>query len=90
MAIRPAKRKLKIAFIFMPIDEIRPPVSLNSLCTSGDLLMDEIARRLARAHDVIAYCARRGDQQKLEQFDGVELGGASFCIARIIYNKLDL
>jgi hypothetical protein len=56
----------------MLINEIRPPVSSNSLCTLGGLVMDEIARRLARAHDVIAYCARRGDQQKVEQFDGVE------------------
>lgn len=56
----------------MPINEIRPPVSLTGVAVAGDLIMDEIARRLARSHDVIAYCARGGDQQKLEQFDGVE------------------
>jgi glycosyltransferase involved in cell wall biosynthesis len=66
------KPKLKIAFIFMPINEIRPPVSLNSLCSSGDLVVDEIARRVAQSHRVIAYCARGKGQQKVEQFDGVE------------------
>ncbi len=72
MATGQSKGKLKIAIIFMPINEIRPPVSLTSLGASGDLVMDEIARQLARSHDVIAYCARGGDQQKVEQFDGVE------------------
>ena len=67
-----SKRKLKIAIIFMPINEIRPPVSLNSVASSGDLVMDEISRQLARSHDVIAYCARGKGQQKVEQFDGVE------------------
>ena len=66
------RRKLKIAFIFMPINEIRPPVYLNSLCSSGDLVMDELARRLALSHDVIAYCARGEDQQKVQKFAGVE------------------
>jgi glycosyltransferase involved in cell wall biosynthesis len=67
-----SKRKLRIAIIFMPINEIRPPVSLTSLASSGDLVMDEISRGLARSHDVIAYCARGKGQQKVERFDGVE------------------
>jgi glycosyltransferase involved in cell wall biosynthesis len=72
MAIRPSKRKLKIAIIFMPINEIRPPVFATSLAASGDLVMDEMARRLARSHEVIAYCALGEGQQRVEQFDGVE------------------
>jgi glycosyltransferase involved in cell wall biosynthesis len=67
-----SKRKLRIAIIFMPMNEIRPPVSLNSLASSGTLVMDEIARGLARSHDVIAYCARGEGQQRVEQFGGVE------------------
>jgi glycosyltransferase involved in cell wall biosynthesis len=63
---------LKIAFIFMPVEEIRPPVSLTSSTISVALIADELARRLARSHDVIAYCARGEGQQKVEQFDGVE------------------
>lgn len=66
------KPKLKIALIFMPINEIRPPVSLNSLCSAGDVVMDEIARHLARSHDVVVYCAHGGHQQKVERCDGVE------------------
>lgn len=72
MVIRQSKSKLKIAFIFLPINEIRPPVSLTGLANSVELIADEIARRLARSHDVIAYCARGEGQQKVEQFDGVE------------------
>jgi glycosyltransferase involved in cell wall biosynthesis len=72
MATGQSKPKLRIAVIFMPINKILPPVSLTSLGASGDLVMDEIARQLARSHDVIAYCARGEDQQKVEQFDGVE------------------
>jgi glycosyltransferase involved in cell wall biosynthesis len=72
MEVEKYKRKLKIAIIFMPINQIRPPVFLTSLGASGDLVMDEIARRLAQSHDVIAYCARGEDQEKVEQFDGVE------------------
>ena len=72
MAIRPSKRKLKIAIIFMPINEIRPPVFATSLAASGDLVMDEMARRLARSHEVIAYCAFGEGQQRIEQFDRVE------------------
>jgi glycosyltransferase involved in cell wall biosynthesis len=67
-----SKRKLRIAVIFMPINKIWPPVSLTSLGASGDLVMDEIARQLARSQDVIAYCAGGEDQQEVEQFDGVE------------------
>jgi hypothetical protein len=37
----------------MPIIAIRPPVA-SGLAASVDLVMDELARRLARAHDVIA------------------------------------
>ena len=72
MAAEQAKRKLRIAFIFMPINEIRPPVSATSLAASGDLVMDEIARGLARSHKVIAYCALGEGQQRVEQCDGVE------------------
>src|SRR5215468_2596128 len=70
--MRQSKHKFKIAFIFMPINAIWPPVSATSLASSGDLVMDEIARRLARSHKVIAYCALGEDQQRVEQFDGVE------------------
>ena len=66
------KRKLKIALIFMPINEIRPPVYLSSVGTSGDLIMDELARRLARWHEVIAYCALGKDQPQIEEFEGVQ------------------
>jgi glycosyltransferase involved in cell wall biosynthesis len=67
-----SKRKLRIAIIFMPINKIRPPVSQTSLGTSGDLIMDEIARGLARSHKVIAYCALGQGQPKVEQCEGVE------------------
>ena len=66
----------------MPINEIRPPVSLTSLGAAGDLVMDEIARRLARSHEVIAYCARGEDQLKVEQFDGVEYRRVSTSLDR--------
>jgi glycosyltransferase involved in cell wall biosynthesis len=72
MATRHLKHKLKIAFIFMPINEIYPPVSSTGLAVSVDLIGDEIARRLARSHDVIVYCARGEGQPKVEKFDGVE------------------
>jgi glycosyltransferase involved in cell wall biosynthesis len=72
LAFPQSKRKFKIAFILMPIDEIRPPVSSSGLAVSLDLIIDEIARRLARSHNVIVYCWRGKDQQKVEQFDGVE------------------
>jgi glycosyltransferase involved in cell wall biosynthesis len=67
-----SRRRLKIAFIFMPINEIRPPVSASSLAASGDLVIDEMARALARSHKVIAYCAFGKGQEKVEQCDGVE------------------
>jgi glycosyltransferase involved in cell wall biosynthesis len=66
------KPKLKIALIFMPINEIRPPVSSSGVAVSVDLIADELVRHLARSHDVVAYCARGKDQQKVDQFDGVE------------------
>ena len=72
MAARKSRRKLKIAVIFMPCSEIRPPVSLTGLAAGGDLVTDEIARRLARSHDVIAYCSRGEHQEKVEQLDAVE------------------
>jgi glycosyltransferase involved in cell wall biosynthesis len=69
--MRKSKYNLKIALIFMPINEIRPPVS-SSIASAGDLVMDEIARRLARSHNVIVYCARGEGQKKVEDFGGVE------------------
>jgi glycosyltransferase involved in cell wall biosynthesis len=72
MMLGQSKRRLKLAIVFMPINEIRPPVFATSLAASGDLVMDEMARRLARLHQVIAYCARGEGQQRVEQFDGVE------------------
>jgi glycosyltransferase involved in cell wall biosynthesis len=82
-----SKRKLRIAIIFMPINEIRPPVSVTSLASSGDLVMDEIARQLARSHDVIAYCARGQGQQKVEQFDGVEYRRMSTWLDRRLLHR---
>jgi glycosyltransferase involved in cell wall biosynthesis len=67
-----SRPKLRIAIIFMPINEIRPPVFLNSLASSGDLVMDEMARRLGRSHKVIVYCALGEGQQRVEHFEGVE------------------
>lgn len=81
------KRKLRIALIFMPINEIRPPVSLTSLASSGDLVMDEIARRLARSHDVIAYCALGRGQQRVEEFDGVEYRRISTWLDRRLLHR---
>ena len=87
MGVRLSKRRLKIAIVFMPINEIRPPVSANSLASSGDLVMDEIARGLARSHDVIAYCAAGKDQQKVEQFDGVEYRRISTWLDRRLLHR---
>src|SRR3974377_88940 len=87
MAPGPAKRKLKIAFIFMPINEIRPPVSLTGLAVSVDVITDELAQRLARTHDVIAYCARGERQQKVEQFDGVEYRRMSIWLDRRLLHR---
>ena len=72
MAIGQLKRKLKIAFIFMPVNAIRPPVWLTTVGSAGDLVMDEMARRLARSHEVVAYCARGESQQEAEACNGVE------------------
>jgi glycosyltransferase involved in cell wall biosynthesis len=55
----------------MPINAIRPPIS-SGLAASVDLATDELARRLAKSHEVIAYCARGEGQQNVEKFDGVE------------------
>src|SRR5207248_7040976 len=57
------------------------------VAASGDLVMEEIARRLARSHDVIAYCARAGDQQKSEQFDGVEYRRVSTWLDRRLLHR---
>jgi glycosyltransferase involved in cell wall biosynthesis len=56
----------------MPVNEMRPPVYLTSVANSGDVLVDEITRRLAQSHNVILYCWRGEGQQKVEQIDGVE------------------
>lgn len=72
LRIRQSNRKFNIAFIFMPISGLRPPLSLTSLPISVDLVMEELARRLALSHNVIAYCARGEGQQKVEQCSGVE------------------
>jgi glycosyltransferase involved in cell wall biosynthesis len=78
---------LKIAIIFMPLNEIRPPVSITSVCSSGDMVMDEIARRLARSHDVIAYCARGEGQPKVEHCDGVEYRRMSTWLDRRFFHR---
>lgn len=82
-----SKRKLKIAIIFMPINEIRPPVYLTSAGSSGDLVMDEIARRLARSHDVIVYCARGKGQPQIEQFEGVQYRRMSTWLDRQLLHR---
>lgn len=87
MTAQQSKRKLRIAIIFMPINEIRPPVSLTSLASSGDLVMDEISRGLARSHDVIAYCARGKGQQKVERVDGVEYRRMSTWLDRRLLHR---
>ena len=87
MATGQPKRKLRIAIIFMPINEIRPPVSATSVASSGDLVMDEIARGLARSHDVIAYCARGKGQPRVEQFDGVEYRRMSTWLDRRLLHR---
>jgi glycosyltransferase involved in cell wall biosynthesis len=79
--------RLKIAIIFMPINEIRPPVYLNSAGSSGDLVMDEIARRLAQSHDVIAYCARGKGQPQIEQFEGVQYRRMSTWLDRRLLHR---
>ncbi|HEX3338060.1 MAG TPA: glycosyltransferase family 4 protein [Pseudolabrys sp.] len=87
MTTEKLKRRRKIAIIFMPVNEVRPPVSLTTYGSAGDLVMDEIARRLARSHDVIAYCARGEDQQKIEWCDGVEYRRMSTSIDRWVFAK---
>ena len=87
MTIEKLKSRRKIGIIFMPVNEIRPPVSLTTYGSAGDLVMDEIARRLARSHDVVAYCARGEDQQKVEQCDGVEYRRMSTSIDRWFFSR---
>ena len=87
MTTEKSKRRRRIAIIFMPVNEIRPPVSLTTYGSAGDLVMDEIARRLARSHDVIAYCARGEDQQTVEQCDGVEYRRMSTSIDRWFFSR---
>jgi glycosyltransferase involved in cell wall biosynthesis len=83
-------RRLKIALIFMPINEIRPPVSLHSVASAGDLVMDEFARHLARSHQVIAYCSLGEGQQKFEQFEGVEYRRISTWLDRRLLHRPEL
>jgi glycosyltransferase involved in cell wall biosynthesis len=90
MILGPSRRRLKIAIIFMPINAIRPPVSLNSVASSGDLVMDEIARQLARSHHTIAYCALGTGQQKLQQLDGVEYRRVSTWIDQRLFHRQKL
>src|SRR5215472_14632143 len=71
----------------MPLGEIRPPVSLTSLPISVDLIMDELARRLAGSHEVIAYCARGEGQEKVERFGGVEYRRMSTWLDRRLLNR---
>ena len=85
-----SKHRLKIAIIFMPINEIRPPLSATSLASSGDLVMDEIARGLARSHKVIAYCALGEGQQRVEQFDEVEYRRISTWLDRRLLHRQKL
>jgi glycosyltransferase involved in cell wall biosynthesis len=87
MLNRQSKRQFKIAFIHLPINEIWPPVSTTGLANSVELIADEIARRLARSHDVIAYCARGEGQQKVERFDGVEYRRVSTWLDRRLLNR---
>jgi glycosyltransferase involved in cell wall biosynthesis len=85
-----SKRKLRIAIIFMPINEIRPPVSASSLAASGDLVMDEMARGLARSHKVIAYCTLGEGQQRVEECDGVEYRRISTWLDRRLLHRQKL
>jgi glycosyltransferase involved in cell wall biosynthesis len=87
MALSQSKPKLKIAIIFMPVNEIRPPVSLTTYGSAGDLVMDEIARQLAVSHEVIGYCARGEGQHKVEQCDGVEYRRMSTSLDRWFFSK---
>jgi len=90
MTHRETKRRLRIAIIFMPVNEIRPPVSLSSVASSGDLVMDEIARHLARSHDVVAYCAFGKGQQRVEQLDGVEYRRVSTWLDRRLLHRQEI
>src|SRR5260370_2196133 len=87
MTTEKLKLRRRIAIIFMPVSEIRPPVSLTTYGSAGDLVMDEIARRLARSYEVIAYCARGEGQQKVEQCDGVEYRRLSTSIDRWVFSR---
>lgn len=53
---------MKIAFLNQPSDEFVPPVNRGSLA----IIAAQIARRLARGHEVVVY-ARRGPGQELEE-----------------------
>jgi glycosyltransferase involved in cell wall biosynthesis len=85
--MRQQNRKLKIAFIHMPGNEIRPPVSSTGLAVSVDLIVDELARRLARSHDVIEYCELGKGQPKVERFDGVEYRRMSTWLDRRLLHR---
>jgi glycosyltransferase involved in cell wall biosynthesis len=56
---------MKIAFLNQPSDEFVPPVSRGSL----SIITAEIARRLARGHEVVVY-ARQGRGQAREETAG--------------------
>jgi glycosyltransferase involved in cell wall biosynthesis len=86
MTTTPPERKLKVAFIFMPLNAIQPPVS-NGLAISVDLVMDELARRMARSHNVIAYCALGEGQQRVTRFDGVEYRRISTWLERRLLHR---
>jgi glycosyltransferase involved in cell wall biosynthesis len=62
---------MKIAIVLFPWDEVYPPEQLTS---SIVILAYEIARRMARAHEVILY-ARQGANQPLHEVDreGVQI-----------------
>jgi glycosyltransferase involved in cell wall biosynthesis len=70
----------------MPINAIRPPVT-SGLAASVDLVTDELARRLAQSHEVIAYCARGAGQANVEQFDGIEYRRISTWLDRRLLNR---
>jgi glycosyltransferase involved in cell wall biosynthesis len=81
-------RRLKIAFIHISINAIRPPVSSTGVAVFLDLIVDEIARRLARSHDVIEYSARVEGQQKVERVDGVEYRRVSIWLdTRLLHHE---
>jgi glycosyltransferase involved in cell wall biosynthesis len=84
MKVAKLRRKLKIAVIFMPVNEITPPVARTGVAVSADLVTDEIARQLSQSHEVIAYCARGKGQRKIESFEGVQYRRVSTLLDRLL------